>query len=241
MGAGGGEVAADADADSLRCDGHGVDLFLSSSVRRVRAAGAVVVDAVSSEMRVGCRVLVLRCCGSPAPGEVGTRCASVPADPSGRPAPSAGPTPPVAPPIPSRPTARARCHRIRPGSIRTEITMKTQYVVVYPPPRYEIVGLLQQCSYAPVNEHRDPDRSDRAANSLFGGRSRRFANHCWARAPAGASATRRPASPGPPDLTTVPLWPPAPPSASPSTPAPPASGPWSSTSRPGWWTSPTGS
>ena len=107
--------------------------------------------------------------------------------------------------------------------------METQDVVVYPPPRYEIVGLLQQCSYAPVNELRTEfDADSRSRNSLFGGRSRRFANHCWARAPFPGRNRLR----GPPvvDLTTVPLWPPAPPSASPSTPAPPGSGPWSSTS-----------
>src|ERR1700730_8457620 len=30
--------------------------------------------------------------------------------------------------------------------------LKAQYIVVNPPPRYEIVGLLQQRSYTPVNE-----------------------------------------------------------------------------------------
>src|SRR5665213_3090456 len=108
--------------------------------------------------------------------------------------------------------------------------METQYVVVHPPPRYEIVGLLQQCSYAAVNEHRRIRRpicsripcseGVREGLQIIAGREH-------SRGPG----TRPP--PLPADLTTVPLWPSAPPSASPSTPAPLASGPWSSTSRPG--------
>ena len=39
--------------------------------------------------------------------------------------------------------------RLRHGS---QIGIQTQYLVVNPPPRYEIVGLLQQRSYTPVNE-----------------------------------------------------------------------------------------
>src|ERR1700676_540438 len=44
------------------------------------------------------------------------------------------------------PNPRARIRRTGP------IAVQTLYVVVNPPPRYEIVGLLQQRSYTPVNE-----------------------------------------------------------------------------------------
>jgi hypothetical protein len=40
------------------------------------------------------------------------------------------------------------------SDIFSRVAVKTQYVVVNPPPRYEIVGLLQQRSYTAVNGNR---------------------------------------------------------------------------------------
>ena len=113
--------------------------------------------------------------------------------------------------------------------------METQDVVVYPPPRYEIVGLLQQCSYAPVNAQ--VARSRRSAGRELPVR-RAFAKVCKSLLGAstrGGCRTTPPTAPRRRATASVQsrLWPPAPPSPSPSTPAPPASGPWSSTSRPG--------
>ena len=155
---------------------------------------------------------------------------------SGSSAPSAGPEPPACPPLPSCPD--------RPGpppsypAALTENEMKTQYVVVYPPPRYEIVGLLQQCSYVPVNEPRTDSTNSRARIACSEG-VREGLQIIAVREHSGPG--RAPSPPPSADLTTVALWPPGTPSASPWTPGRPGCGPWWSTSTPGWWTSPTGS
>ena len=55
------------------------------------------------------------------------------------------------------------------------VVRQTQYVVVNPPPRYEIVGLLQQRSYMSVNGFPSFWRGADTANSLLRGCSR---NNC---------------------------------------------------------------
>ena len=224
MDLGGGEVAADADADALWGDGHAVDLFLDSSgwslmrsswcgaAGAVRCGGPVGLCAVGVVGSSLCRPV-----GGPVPEPAGPRVRH-PAGPDW-----SDPNPPNL-------------------SDRPRITIKTQYVVVSPPPRYEIVGLLQQRSYTPVNEffRQFPARGGRM-KFLLGARSRRIANDCWPRADdAGRGARPDPAT----GLTTVHVWPPvlpSRPSPSPSTPGPPGSGPWWWTSGPGWSTWPTAS
>ncbi len=103
---------------------------------------------------------------------------------------------------PARPPGPVPSYPDRTGRNSTE----TQDVVVYPPPRYEIVGLLQQCSYAPVNERRpirhrpDPrtacSEGVREGLQIIAGRER----------PRAGARSARPAQP--PALTTVPVWPP---------------------------------
>ena len=90
------------------------------------------------------------------------------------------------------------------------------------------MGLLQQCSYAPVNESAGSVPAGREL--LLGGRSRRFANHCCTREQS--RRARTPPTPVRPASLQSPCGR-RPPSPSPSTPAPPASGPWWSTSGPG--------
>lgn len=71
---------------------------------------------------------------------------------SGRPLPSrtTGPVPSARTCEESdRPPVRTPC--LNPA-YPAPIALQTLYVVVNPPPRYEIVGLLQQRSYTPVNE-----------------------------------------------------------------------------------------
>ena len=62
-----------------------------------------------------------------------------------------------------------------PVSGRAYPFLSTQYLVVDPPPRYEIVGLLQQRSYTAVNHDLPLVGNSPAPNSLFRCRSRRIA------------------------------------------------------------------
>ena len=88
-------------------------------------------------------------------------------------------------------------------------TAKTLYVVVNPPPRYEIVGLLQQRSYTPVNEFFEfgppaagevpAEEAVREELQMIAGRE-----HSERRRPFAAPDPVRRWS-----VTTVPVWPPA--------------------------------